>query len=195
LTEPKKKNPRGRLKGGTALSNEAIKALRLQEIVGLRARNVPVPVIAQQFNTTERTIYRIIAWGEKEGLLSELKAQAMRKLGQLSIDTYEAALRADVATLQPTHIEAHKMKLSAAKDVSHGMGILQKKVETTQVTEVNSMNWYLSEKYGKQADDEEVVEGHPPIQDGYLLDEPEGEALLEQGIGERSVQEESEEDE
>jgi hypothetical protein len=116
------------------------------------------------------------------------------ELGSLTIDAYKGALTAPLNSL-PTELEAHKVRLTAAKDVGFGTGILTKKTETHETKEEFSMNWFLEQRYGKQADDEEVVEGHPPIQDGYLLDEPEGEALLEQGIGERSVQEESEEDE
>jgi hypothetical protein len=191
MTEPKKKNPRGRLKGGTALTNVAIKAIRAQDVIKLRAQGVPVPEIAAKYRTTDRSIYRLIKWAETEGLMGELKQRVVAELGSLTIDAYKGALTAPLNSL-PTELEAHKVRLTAAKDVGFGTGILTKKTETHETKEEFSMNWFLEQRYGKQADDEEVVEGSDSVLDGDILGDEEGTQALIEGIGETGFQEELE---
>jgi hypothetical protein len=164
----------GRKEGTTALSNPAIKAIRLQEIVTLRAKGVPVPEIATLFRTTPRSIHRLLRWGNDQGLLGELREQALRKLGQPVLDAYHAALTAPLTTT-PNEVEVHKMKLTAAKDVALGVGILQKKTEVHKTEDHMSMNWFLQEKYGREsAGETEGVVRPESVLDGTILGSEEG---------------------
>lgn len=180
----------GRPVGGTALSNVGIKTLRAQEVIEMRARGIPMPVIAKQFNTSDKSLYRLIKWAETEGLMGELKSQALRRLGKLTIDAYEMALKAPLTTT-PQEVEVHKMKLTAAKDAGHGIGLLQKKTETHATQETHSMEWFISQRAEKneQTADAESTPGHESVSPGSFIDAEEIEALYLPADGETGLQE------
>jgi AcrR family transcriptional regulator len=155
------KTPRtGRPKGGSALANPALRAIRAQAIIEARAANTPVAELARRYKCSEQTIYRYITWAKKEGLLGELRERALEKLAPLALDAYESALRSQPAGLTPTEIEGHKMKLGAAKDVNFGIGVFSKHSESKSIhTEEHTLNWYLEQRNGKQAGSQGEVEG------------------------------------
>jgi transposase len=158
------KTPRtGRPKGGSALANPALRAIRAQAIIEARAKNVPVKELAGLYNCSEQTIYRYINWAEKEGILGELQNRVRQQLGKLSLDVYESAMKANPAAISPTEIEARKMQLGAAKDVAFGSGILTKKTEQHVTKETESLAWYyeLREKRisGEQTGSQEETPG------------------------------------
>jgi hypothetical protein len=175
----KPKGKPGRPVGGTALSNSGIRVLRAKEIIELRAKGVPVPEIAQSFRCSERSIYRIINWANDEGLMGELKEQALRRLGKLTIDAYEKALSAPDDTL-PNVVEVHKMRLTAAKDAGQGIGLMSKKAETKSVEEIHSMQWFLEQRSkGEQTDGAENSSRYESVLDGDIVAEETPEALVE----------------
>lgn len=182
MTEPNKgqklraANGSGRKKGDTAITSPALKAIRAQAILEARVKGVPVGQLAAQYKVSEKTIYRLLNWAKEEGLLGELKQRALEKLGSLSLDVYEAAMKADTSTLTQSAVEAHKMKLTAAKDVAFGAGILNKKPEQRMVEEEHSMEWFLKQRShgGESAGEEEGSDGPNPVLDGVVLSEQEG---------------------
>jgi AcrR family transcriptional regulator len=160
------KTPRtGRPKGGSALANPALRAIRAQAIIEARAANTPVGELARRYKCSEQTIYRYITWAKKEGLLGELRERALEKLAPLALDAYESALRSQPAGLTPTEIEGHKMKLGAAKDVNFGIGVFSKHQEKSVTKETESLAWYyeMREKRVQGITEEE------PIMDGEEL--------------------------
>ena len=163
--------------GKTSMQNPALKAIRAQAIIEARVQGTTVPDLAKRFNCSEMTIYRTMQWAKKEGLLGELKQRVVEKLGSLSLDVYESAMKASPSSLTPVEIEAHKMKLGAAKDVAFGAGILTKKSEQSITkSEEHTLNWYLEQRNGKSSGEESEVEEVESASDSTLDAE-----ILEEG--------------
>lgn len=130
----------------TALVNPALKALRAEAVMKARAQGVPMKELAVHYRCSENTLYSLLQWAKKEGLMRELRDRVVEELAPLSINVYRDALTANVDELTPNQVKAHKMKISAAKDVNAGSGVFQKHSESKQVKEEFSLQAYYDQR-------------------------------------------------
>lgn len=183
---------RGKAKvGASSMSNPVIKAIRAETALLKLAHGKTTVDVAKEMNMSRMTLHKLIKWAEEEGIIQELRLRVQSEIAPLAVAAYHKALNVDPSDITEREIKAHQMKLSAAKDITFGTGILLRKPIEKTVEETHSLDWYVKQKQNDaiETSEEEVVEGLLPPVDSPELRLAESPENAIEGVGEEGVPE------
>lgn len=186
---PYKPVPPLRQKGQSSPQDSHIKTLQAMELVRARVEGKTVEEAGASLGLTRATAYRRLKWAEENGLLNEMRNIVLSKIVPKALAAYEKALDL-VDTTSPEALEVHKVKLTAAKDIAYGAGVLSKDTQKAKQGEDEySLEWFMSQRNQKGLPDVNaggVSEVLPPASGPELLTE----GAPEEGPGDGEVIEE-----